>query len=67
MVQPSQRVNMKFKYFTNKDSGQSLAVNPDTVKYVKETPIGATLVFYDGEFIVLNDNYMEVATRLSEV
>jgi uncharacterized protein YlzI (FlbEa/FlbD family) len=58
---------MKFKYFTNKDTGHSLAVNPDTVKYVKDVPVGTTLVFYDGEYIVVTDGYMEVATRLSEV
>lgn len=67
MVQPSQRVDMKFKYFTNKDSNQSVAVNPDNVKYVKESPIGTTLVFDDGEYIVVTDGYMDVATRLSEV
>lgn len=58
---------MKFKYFTNKDSGLSVAVNPDTVKYVKESPIGTTLVFEDGEFILVTDGYMDAATRLSEV
>jgi uncharacterized protein YlzI (FlbEa/FlbD family) len=57
---------MKFKYFTNKDSGQSVAVNPETVKYVKESPVGTTLIFCDGEYILLTDQYMEVVTRLSE-
>ena len=58
---------MKFKYFTNKDSGQSVAVNPDTVKYVKDTKIGTSLVFYDTEYLLLTDDYMDVVTRLSEI
>jgi hypothetical protein len=58
---------MKFKYFTNKDTSQSVAVNPDNVKYVKESPIGTTLVFDDGEYILVTDEYMQVVTRLSEI
>ena len=57
---------MKFKYFTNKDSGHSVAVNPDAVKYVKDSPIGTTLIFADAEYILVTDEYMQVVTRLSE-
>jgi hypothetical protein len=58
---------MKFKYFIDKDSGKSVAVNPDNVKYVKDSTYGPTLVFFDAEYIVLTDDYMEVVTRLSEI
>jgi hypothetical protein len=58
---------MKFKYFTNKDSGQSVAVNPDNVKYVKDSTYGTTIVFYDAEIIVVTDSYMDVVARMCEI
>jgi hypothetical protein len=58
---------VKFKYFTNKDSGRSVAVNPDTVKCVKDSPVGATIVFTDSEYIIVTDNYLDVVSRLSEI
>lgn len=58
---------MKFKYFTDKDTGKSVAVNPDNVKCVKELGYGTTICFFGGEYITVKEEYMESVTRLSEV
>lgn len=57
---------MLFKYFTDKDSNISVAVNPNNVLCVKEVDYGTTICFLDNSYIVVNENYLETVTRLSE-
>lgn len=54
------------KYFSDKDSGQSVAINQASVKYVRDTSVGPKIVFTDGSYIVVTEEYMEVVSRLSE-
>lgn len=57
---------MLFKYFTDKDSNNSIAVNPNNVLYVKELGIGTTISFVDGSYVLVKELYLETVTRLSE-
>jgi hypothetical protein len=56
-----------FKYFTDKDSGISIAVNPDTVYCVKETGYGTTICFMNNVYINVTDSYLDTVARLNEV
>lgn len=55
-----------FKYFTDKDSKKSVAINPNNVKYVIDSGYGPTIVFVDGIVITVNESYLDVVARLSE-
>jgi hypothetical protein len=58
---------MMLKYFTDKDSGISIAVNPNTVYCVKETGYGTTICFVNNVYITVNESYLDTVARLSEV
>jgi len=55
------------KYFTDKDSGISIAVNPNAVYCVKETGYGTTICFVNNVYITVNESYLDTIARLSEV
>jgi hypothetical protein len=58
---------MLFKYFTDKDTNTTVSVNPNRVKYVREMTIGTKIVFDDGSYILVDENFLSVSTRLSEI
>lgn len=57
---------MLFKYFTEKETNISVAVNPNNVLCVKEVKYGTLILFTDAVFITVNEPYLETVTRLSE-
>jgi len=57
---------MLFKYFTDKDTNKSIAVNPNTVYSIKETGYGTTICFVNDVYITVTESYLETTTRLSE-
>jgi hypothetical protein len=56
-----------FRYFTDKDSGISIAVNPDNVYCVKETGYGTTICFVNNVYTVVTESYLDTVARLNEV
>lgn len=54
------------KYFVDKDTNQSVAVNPNAVKFVRDSPMGSKIVLSDGSYIIVTDSYLEVVARLNE-
>jgi hypothetical protein len=58
---------MLFKYFTDKDVNQSVSVNPNRVKYVREMAYGTKIVFDDGSYILVEEDFLSTTTRLSEI
>lgn len=57
---------MLFKYFTEKETKKSVAVNPNTVKYVFDFGLGAQIVFVDGTYLIVEGSYLNTVTILSE-
>lgn len=57
---------MLFKYFTEKETNISVAINPNNVLCVKEVGYGTLILFTDAVFITVNEPYLETVTRLSE-
>jgi hypothetical protein len=56
-----------FKFFVDKETKQSVAVNPSRVKYVRDFGQGPKLVFDDGSYIIVTDSYLDTVARLNEV
>lgn len=54
------------KFFVDKDTQQSVAINPNTVRIVREMAIGPKIVFNDGSYVVVTDSYLETVSRLNE-
>jgi hypothetical protein len=54
------------KTFIDKDTQQTIAVNPNSVKIVRDTPIGAKIIFNDSSYVIVTDSYPKVVERLSE-
>jgi hypothetical protein len=58
---------MLFKYFTEKNTNFSIAVNPQNVKYIRELGDGGCMIsFNDGKEIKITEKLIDTATRLSE-
>lgn len=57
---------MMLKFFVDKDTQQSVAVNPESVKVVREVPMGPKIIFNDGSYIIVTDSYLETVSRLNE-
>ncbi len=59
---------MLFKYFKDRNTDLSVAVNPNNVTMVTEIVKGGSRIYFsDPNYRVdVNENLMEVATRLSE-
>lgn len=57
---------MLFKYFKDKDSNTNISVNPNRVKYVRETEYGTKIIFDDGSYILVDEEFLSVSTRMSE-
>lgn len=57
---------MLMKYFTEKNTNISVAVNPNNVLYVKETKYATELFFIDSSYIAVTDSYLDTVCRLSE-
>jgi hypothetical protein len=55
------------KYFEDKDSNISVAINPNSIVCVKETGYGTTILFVDSSYIVVKQTYLETVARLNEV
>ena len=54
------------KYFVDKDTQQSVAVNPEAVRIVREMANGPKIVFNDGSYVIVTDSYLETVSRLNE-
>jgi hypothetical protein len=55
------------KYFTDKETRTSYAVNPTSVKYVVDFGLGPKIVFNDGSYIIVMESYLDTVARLNEV
>lgn len=58
---------MMLKYFVEKETNQHIAVNPNSVMYVRDFPLGPKVVLHDGSYFILTETYLEVVARLNEV
>ena len=58
---------MRFKYFIDKERQMSVAINPDKVYLVEDSPLGTRILFTNNSYILVTENYMMAVTRLSEV
>ena len=54
------------KYFTNKETKTSVAVNPSKVIYVADTGYGPKIIFDGGIYIIVAETYVETVARLNE-
>lgn len=54
------------KYFTDKDARQTVAVNPASVKFVRETTFGPKIVFNDGSYVIAEEPFLDVIAKLNE-
>jgi hypothetical protein len=54
------------KIFTEKETGASVAVNSETVKYVREFQGATKIIFGDSTYLVVSDTYLETIARLNE-
>lgn len=54
------------KIFTEKETGASVAVNAETVKYVREFQGATKIIFGDSTYLVVSDTYLETIARLNE-
>jgi hypothetical protein len=54
------------KFFTDKDAQQTVAVNPTSVKFVRETHLGSKIVFNDDKYVLVDEPFLEVVARLNE-
>jgi hypothetical protein len=57
---------MRFKYFIDKEKNVSIAINPDEVYLVEDSPLGTRILFTNNSYVVVTENYMMAVTRLSE-
>jgi len=58
---------MRFKYFIDKERQMSVAINPDEVYLVEDSPLGTRILFTNNSYILVTESYMMAVTRLSEV
>lgn len=56
---------MRFKYFKDKDSGRSVAINSDLVKYIIDSSYGPMIGFIDSSVLTIDGNYFDVVAELS--
>ena len=49
-----------FVFVTEKETGQSIAVNVNNVAYMRDFPMGPKIVFIDGTYLVVGDNYLHL-------
>ena len=47
------------------DTHQSIAVNRSNILYVRDFPVGPKIVFIDGSYLIVNESYLELVSRLS--
>jgi hypothetical protein len=60
---------MLFKYFVDKTSQASVAINPANIVMISEHSNGGTRIFFldsNNRYIDVSETIQEVATRLSE-
>jgi len=58
---------MALKLFQDKSTNTSVAVNPDQVVYVADSPVG-TVIRLTGERVInVTDTYLDTVARLNEV
>lgn len=58
---------MLFKLFNDASSNFKVAVNPNQVKYVLNTPsMGPKIIFADNSYIIVSGKFEEVLKQLSE-
>jgi len=57
---------MTLKFFSEKETNVSVAVNTDAVKYVREFQNATKIIFDDSSYLVVSDTYLEAVARLNE-
>lgn len=57
---------MALKMFTENDSRSSVAINPDSVSFVREVYKGTLICMSDGSKITVNDTFLDTITKLNE-
>lgn len=57
---------MKFKYFIDSVRKMSVAINPDRVYCVEESPIGTRILFDNDAYILVTEDYLHTVAKLSE-
>jgi hypothetical protein len=55
-----------FKFFTDKETNQSIAINSNRVDYVRDHNLGTKIIFSDRSYLVVSDPYLETVARLNE-
>jgi hypothetical protein len=64
--QPSRKVDIMLKYFTEKNTNASVAVNPQNVASVRESSGGCILYMVDGTVIKIMEQFLDTVTRLND-
>jgi hypothetical protein len=54
------------RIFAEKETHASVAVNSETVKYVREFQGGTKIIFSDSSYVVVSEPYLETVSRLNE-
>jgi hypothetical protein len=54
-----------FIFVNEKDIGQSLAINKNKVLYIRDFPMGPKIVFEDGTYIIVNEDYLTLVSRFN--
>lgn len=55
-----------FKFFTDKETNQSIAINSNRVDYVRDHNLGTKIVFTDRSYLIVSDSYLDTVARLNE-
>jgi hypothetical protein len=54
-----------FIFVTEKDTGQSLAINKNKVLYIRDFSMGPKIVFGDSTYIIVDENYLGLVARFN--
>jgi hypothetical protein len=54
-----------FIFVKEKDIGQSLAINKNKVLYIRDFPMGPKIVFEDGTYIIVDEDYLHLVARFN--
>jgi hypothetical protein len=54
-----------FIFVTEKDTDHSIAVNKNGVLYIRDFPMGPKIVFDDGTYIIVNEDYLTLVSRFN--
>jgi hypothetical protein len=52
-------------FITEMDTQQSIAVHKDNILYIRDFAAGPKIVFIDGSYLIVNENYLDLVSRIS--